>query len=218
MGGVTATRQKARAYGLALLLACACTPCCNRLGAAVNGNKSASDGEVLPFHSEAAKPEVSQKTEHPVPSSAGEDDLPFRAPHSRTLPSGTLVTVRLEHPLDSSSGHAGDTFSAVVAESVAIDGDTLVARGATVTGVIESTQRSLAPRRSGYIRLALNDLMIDGKRLPLQTSSLFEGAPPAPDGTVRLPQGRRLTFRLISATPIDDQSASVHPQDVPGKQ
>lgn len=160
------------------------------------------------------------------PSSDGDAGLPFRFRHSLVLPAGTLISVRLDHALDGSVVHAGDAFTAVLAEAVTSNGQTVVARGAPVTGVIESTQHSVSPRRSGYIRLILNDLTVDGKELPLHTSSLFEGerhspsqVPPssAPE-SVRLPQGRRLTFRLTSAIMLGGQSASAQQLAIPNSE
>jgi len=126
----------------------------------------------------------------------------------------------LEHPLDSAEVHAGDAFTAVVAEPVTIDGDMLVDRGTTVAGAIESAQESSAQRSTGFLRLTLSAITIDGKQLPLQTSSLFaKGRPPEHPASnetglsrVRLPQGRRLTFRLTSSAPLDDQNSIANRQ------
>jgi hypothetical protein len=209
------------AYWLALLLAGSCALSCNRLGAAGSAEKSASGSEALPFHGDAAPPGESSEL-HPLADDRG---LPFRAHPARVLPAGTLITVRLDHALDGSVVHAGDAFTAVVAEPVTSDGQTLVARGALVTGAIESTQRSISPRRSGYIRLILNDLTVDGKELPLQTSSLFEGARHAlasdnssTPSSVRLPPGRRLTFRLTSAIMLDEQSVHGRQDAIPSSE
>jgi hypothetical protein len=226
---VTATRQNARAWWLVLLLVSAFTPSCNRLGAVSSGDKSASVGNKrLPFHSDAGTEQGApgDAVAHPSLSAEGKDALPFRSPSRlRILPSGTLITVRLERSLDSAEVHAGDPFTAVVADPVMIDGDTLVARGAIVTGVIESTQQLSVQRSSGYIRLTLNDITIDGKRLPLQTSSLFAqgtSRPPEDPSTnasglsgVRLQPGRRLTFRLTLPATLNDQNALAREYAIP---
>jgi hypothetical protein len=217
------TRPKARLWWLALLLVVAFAAGCNRLGAAGSEDKAASGDRKLPFHTEAGAGQSSPgDTDHPNLAQA-KDSLPFASPsHLRVLPSGTLITVRLEHPLDSSEVHAGDTFSAVVAEPVALDGDTMVARGAAVTGAIESAQESSAQRSTGYIRLSLNAISIDGKRLPLQTSSLFARGTAQPPGlhsvrataaiSIQLPAGRRLTFRLTVPASLDPRNSIANGQ------
>lgn len=219
------TRRNARVGWLALLLVVAFAAGCNRLGAAAGSEDRAASGErKLPFHTEAgAEPSSPADAAHPQLSTEAKDGLPFgSSSHLRVLPSGTLITVRLEHPLDSSEFHAGEAFSAVVADPVTIDGDVLVARGAAVSGAIESAQESSAQRSTGYIRLALSAVTIDGKQLPLQTSSLFaRGIAQSPalhsvraTGArgIRLPQGRRLTFRLTVPASLDHQNSIANGQ------
>lgn len=196
-------------------------PGCSRLGAAGGEPTGTSGGErKLPFHSSTASDQTSPGNVAPGLSTEAKDGLPFRSPHLRVLPSGTLLTVRLEQPLDSTEVHAGDAFTAVIAEPVIIDGDTLVARGTAVAGAIESALSSNAQRSAGYIRMTLSAITIDGRQLPLQTSSLFaqgtsrltgpeSGRETAP-AAIRLPQGRRLTFRLTLPASLDGQNAIAH--------
>jgi hypothetical protein len=215
-------RWNARLWWLALLLLVAFTSACNRLGAAP-GKDSAVGGEErkLPFRSDrGAEPNGPGDPQYLSAFPDAKDGLPFRSPsHLRILPSGTLLTVRLEQPLDSGQVRAGDAFAAVVADPVNIDGDILVARGTGVTGAIESTQRSSPERSAGYIRLILSSITIDGKRMRLQTSSLFaQGTPAGHSGdeaslsSIRLPQGRRLTFRLIVPASLDPQESIANRQ------
>jgi hypothetical protein len=145
-------------------------------------------------------------------------------PSATKLPEGTPVSIRLRSPLSSASSHAGDTFSATVDEAVAIDGQTLVARGTPATGrVLEarrSTTRDGPPGRSlepGYLRIVLVGLNLGGRQVMIETSSIFakggsrtERKPSAvaasgarqedgrkeEDDDIVLGKGRRFTFRL----------------------
>jgi hypothetical protein len=141
---------------------------------------------------------------NPSASSAGQDkgiqpetDLPFRDPQS--LPAGTLLTVRLKSSVSADDPAASGTFEAVVDEPVAIEGNTVVPRGASVAGRVESARASKV-KRSGYVRLTLDSLDIAGNDLHLQTSSLLaRGNAPGSDAAlevITLEKGRRLTFRL----------------------
>ena len=93
------------------------------------------------------------------------------------------MTVQLDDALSTTKTHAGDAFTASVAAPIGIDGDTLVERGTAVTGRVEFAQPQtdrpgLAPG-SGYFRLTLSAITIEGRQLALQTSSLFaRGQPP----------------------------------------
>jgi hypothetical protein len=208
------TRWSFRAWWFGLLLILALATSCNRLGAASDEEK-ASAGKPLPFGSGTdVEPNGLGETSQPVPPAQAGNGLPFGS-RPRVLPSGTLITVRLEHPLD--NVHAGDVFTAVVAERVAIDGDILVSRGTAATGAIESAVESSARQSAGYIMLTLTSLDIEGKQLPLQTSSLFApralrvwaGQPGDQGGSkrVRLAAGRRLTFRLNVPAALDHQDS-----------
>jgi hypothetical protein len=156
--------------------------------------------------------------------------LPFRAAsHLRILPSGTLLTVQLEDSLSTSTVHAGDAFTASVAAPLTIDGDTVIERGTPVTGRVESAQSQsdrpgLVPG-SGYFRLSLNSITVEGRQLALQTSSLFArgtsepsnvsssgGVPDLHSPSLQVPKGHRLTFRLTAPVTLD------HPNSMADRQ
>jgi hypothetical protein len=142
-----------------------------------------------------------------------ETGIPFRDPQS--LPAGTLLTVRLKGPISSTSSGATSTFAAVVDEPIVIDGETLVPRGASVAGRVESAHSSTFNGNQGYLRLSLDVVDIAGRDLPIRTSSLFargkKGESHARDVSpvVGLEQGHRLTFRL--AEPVYMASKAANP-------
>ncbi|HEY1657268.1 MAG TPA: hypothetical protein VGG14_02905 [Candidatus Sulfotelmatobacter sp.] len=136
------------------------------------------------------------------------------------LPAGTLLTVRLENSFSIAQAHVGEAFNASLAAPITIDGETMIASGTPVIGRVESAQTPLdgvgpAPK-TALVRLTLNALTIDGKRLPLQTSSLFAKATlwqnasaqnsglERTSGDYRLLKGRQLTFRLTSPLALSD--------------
>ena len=145
--------------------------------------------------------------------------LPFRPP-SGDLPAGTLLTVRLDNALSIAKLDTSEAFAAVIDEPIVVDGKTLIARGTSVLGRIESARASEIKRNTGYVRLTLNSIKIQGKEFHLQTSSLFARgfvrnsqesgshitthivnqpvAGPQPT-IIDLQKGRRLTFRLTES-------------------
>ena len=106
--------------------------------------------------------------------------LPFRPTLHPGLPAGTLLTVRLESSFSITEARVGKTFNASVAAPVILDGETLIAPGTPVSGRVESAQAPLDEAgpmpKPALVRLSLNTLTIDGRRLPLQTSNLFTKA------------------------------------------
>jgi hypothetical protein len=142
------------------------------------------------------------------------------------IPAGTEVTIRLQFPLSSADSRVGDSFQATLDEPIVVAGKTLVARGAAVTGSVVAAKACAGGHDPGYLRVTLAAVAMDGKSIPVQTSSIFakgrwyekrkvaavkrseDDATAGPAGTgtarslspgqgdVRFSTGHRLTFRL----------------------
>lgn len=159
-------------------------------------NEESSQADQAPFRATGAAngtlPAVRQDG-HPE-----EGVLPFQ--DGQSIPAGTLLTVRLKGTLTSAATPGNDVFEAVVDQPVVIDGNTIVPRGTGVTGKVESARISAVQPERGYLRLALQSVHLGGLDVPVQTASLFARPGPSPASqtpTVRLEDGRRLTFRLM---------------------
>jgi hypothetical protein len=98
---------------------------------------------------------------------------PTSAIAQTSIPSGTPITVRLQSNVSSGSSHTGESFDAVLDEPLIINGQTVASRGAHVKGRIVSAKSSGHLKDPGYIRLTLMSLAINGKELPIQTSTIF---------------------------------------------
>jgi hypothetical protein len=90
-----------------------------------------------------------------------------------TVPVGTPLVVRLQAALSSASSEPGQEFDAVLQEPLVINGQTVVAKGTPVIGRVVAARHSGRLHNSGYIRIALVSVEINGKQVPVQTSSLF---------------------------------------------
>lgn len=188
---------------LALFGVCACNPT-----AGVPGDESSAPTEQhqAPFHDETSRSVSSGSVKllsasHP---GAGADKLPFQ---EENLPAGTLVTVSLKSAI-SAAKPLLNTFEAVVDEPVAIGGNTLIARGAAVSGRIQSVRTSNVEPDRGYICLALASIHVGGIDVPVQTADLYARQSQATgksSSVLRLAKGRRLTFRLTEPANISSQ-------------
>jgi hypothetical protein len=195
-------------------------------------NASSPTGEQkAPFRPDAAQTSTSDGM-HPAvsPDTKLAIGLPFRAlSHPRILPSGTLLTVQLEDSLWADKVRAGDAFAASLAAPLTVEGDTLIERGTAVTGRVESAQTQadlpgLIPG-SGYFRLTLSAITVEGRQLSVQTSSLFARgsfqplnvSSPASQPDLRLQglqvqKGHRLTFRLTAPVTLDAPNSMANRQ------
>jgi len=95
------------------------------------------------------------------------------APDSVTIPAGTPISVRLQNAVSSASARPGDEFAAVIDEPIVVDGRTVVPRGAGVTGRVVAARSSGRLHNSGYLRLALATIDVNGKATPIHSSSVF---------------------------------------------
>lgn len=182
---------------------------CSRPGTLENSEAPQTEQPQVPFDgggqpSAKLSETVSAETSQEAPAKKA---LPFR--NLSNLPTGTLVTVRLAKPISADELGAKGPFDAVVDDAVVIDGVTIIPRGAEAAGLVESAQTSRLKRDRGYVRLTLASIEIAGRKLAVQTSSLFaKGTPPSetdPVDVVYLGKGRRLTFRLAGPLTLASQ-------------
>jgi hypothetical protein len=90
-----------------------------------------------------------------------------------TIPAGTPIGVRLQSSISSASANSGDHFDAVIDEDVVVDGHVAIPKGANATGRIVAAKNSGRLHNPGYLRLALDSVSVNGKEVPVQTSSIF---------------------------------------------
>lgn len=99
---------------------------------------------------------------------AVEASTPARQP--RVIPSGTTLVFETGETLSASSGQAGQTFSARLANAVVVNGETLIPAGAQAEGrVLEATESG---RVSGVatIQLTMTRVMVNGGDVEISTS------------------------------------------------
>jgi hypothetical protein len=118
---------------------------CTGVGADPPAN-AVSDSQQLPF-GEKAKPQI--------------------------IPAGTAIYVRLQQSLSSATAQAGQTFSAVLDESLVVDNQAVAPQGAAVTGKVVAARESGRLHNAGYLRITLSAITVNGKALPLETNSIF---------------------------------------------
>ncbi len=90
-----------------------------------------------------------------------------------TVPAGTVLNIRLQNSISSATAAPGENFDAVLDEPLVVKGQTVAPRGAAVTGRVTEAKASGRLHDSGYLRLTLASVTINGKAVPVTTSSLF---------------------------------------------
>jgi hypothetical protein len=118
-------------------------------------------------------PSLQQRRSEPVAAQAPAP-LPAPAPRGVSIHAGSLITVRMIDPVDSSVNQVGETFRASLDEPLMVDGDTIVPRGADVT--VKLVSRAEAGRVTGRseLTLALMDINVQGRRYEITTSEVSQ--------------------------------------------
>lgn len=194
-----------------LLILLCCIGCAHPLG---NEQVGAKASQQVPFRDTADAPGAPvSDSSLAVPTEGGlpPRDVPF---HPQNLPQGTLINVRLNRGISTTTPGTTTNFTATLDEPVIVDGRTVLPRGVTVSGQVASSPPHSSPsERGGYLRLTLTSIEAGGHDLSVSTSTLFARGTigPSPDGnrvsTVQLEEGRRLTFRLSEPLVISGQVA-----------
>lgn len=97
------------------------------------------------------------------------------SPRAKTrIPSGTVLRVFLIDAIDSDTSSAGDRFLASLAESVVVNGATLLSKGTKVRGRVINAQGSAKVKGRAFLHLDLTDIVQANNRMVAITTSSFE--------------------------------------------
>ncbi len=109
------------------------------------------------------------------PENGGQQQLPFSESKPLVVPSNTSIFVRLRQSITSSSAQPGQSFAAVLDEPLLVDNQTVAAQGTEVAGKVVAVRESGRLRTSGYVRITLSTITLNGKAVAMQTNSAIAG-------------------------------------------
>lgn len=119
-----------------------------------------------------------------VPPALGKGAVP--------VPEGTLVTIRPQAEISTETARTGDTVQFVVTDAVTVQGRTVIAEGAAVTGTVLLARESGRANHAGELVLGIDRVTaVDGKPLPLRLSAAEQGG-----------ANRGLSFGLSRVVPL----------------
>jgi hypothetical protein len=98
------------------------------------------------------------------------------APSTLTIPSGTVIPVRVNDYLSSDHCKAGDRFTAVLQQPIIVNGFVVARRGQAVTGQVQAAVKAGRVKGTSQLALQLTDLtLVDGQQAAIQTQ-LWKGS------------------------------------------
>jgi hypothetical protein len=88
------------------------------------------------------------------------------------VPTGTVITVRLGETLSSKQSQAGQSFSASLANSVEVEGRTVIPSGATATGTVVAAHAAGRFKGASLLQIKLDSITVRGRQHSIETSSV----------------------------------------------
>jgi hypothetical protein len=93
-------------------------------------------------------------------------------PQPIVIPAGTTLTVRLGEAVGSKISSPGQTFRATLAHDVMVDGNPVIARGASVRGTVVDAKPLGRFKGGAVLELRLTSINVNGAEQRIQTSAL----------------------------------------------
>src|SRR6476469_3992164 len=87
-----------------------------------------------------------------------QQQLPFVDGKALVVPANTAIYVRLQQSISSATAQAGQNFSAVLDETLMVEGQTLAPSAAVVMGKVVSVRESGHLRHASYLRITLSSI------------------------------------------------------------
>lgn len=120
-----------------------------------------------------AAPSAASSSSAPVSSSQQASAPPPPPPPAViSLPAGTEIQVRLDSDLGSAISHAGDAFTATVAQDVSVNGQTVIPREARAEGVVVDAKALGHFKGGALLSVRLDRVHTRWGSYPVQTSSI----------------------------------------------
>ena len=123
--------------------------------------------------------------------------------NAATIPAGTSLTVSTVS-LVTSQSVVGRSFEGKIAQDVSVKGNVVLRAGTKAFGKITSSRAN--PRKSGPLTVELASIDVNGRRIPVKTSSVQPAGPPQTArqaqyghtaGTTVVNPGSRMRFQLL---------------------
>jgi hypothetical protein len=122
------------------------------------------------------------------------------------VPAGTVVSVRLRTPIDSSVSRENDQVDAVLSDAVTQDGVELIPAGSLLHGTILTVEPATKKSPLGQVSFAFAVVQHGetGSRAPFRTQTVSLAAePPAPATTKRAPKRQPIDVVLPAGHPLE---------------
>ena len=118
-----------------------------------------------------SQPNNSQQNNQPTQAPVAQAPPPSQQPVYRnlTVPSGSVLPIRVTQTLDSATTQEGAAFSGVVASDIMVDGIVAIPAGTNVTGHVDAVHEAAHFSGSSLLTVSLSSVNRRGDRLAIST-------------------------------------------------
>ncbi len=114
--------------------------------------------------------QADQKAGQALPGASGGEKP--AAQQVKTVPSGTVLTVKMGQSVGSKISNAGDTFTATLAQAVEREGVVLIPAGAEASGTVAEAAPLGRFKGGARLRLVLNSIKVGGRNYDIKSASV----------------------------------------------
>jgi hypothetical protein len=145
-----------RARSITILVAAALAVGCNQAQTGKSGNASAAAAETA------------------TPAAKATESAAAVTAREMTIPAGTQLTVTLDTPVGSDTSRVEESVTAHLAHSFRMEGQTVLAEGSRLSGVVTDATRSAKVKGRAHVALQFNAVTPHGddQRYPIRTASI----------------------------------------------
>lgn len=168
-----------------------------------------ADIRSLRFDSEAQGTSPSSPSKQPSAPLAMEKDEGATSSPAVTIPAGTRISVRTIDSIDSAKNHVGDRFQASLEESLWVDGNMVVPKGADVYGRLEESKETGTFTGRSQLKLQLTGIVVNGQTLPLVTGEYEVSGKSKGESTAKRTVGGAAIGSIIGALAGGGKGAAI---------
>src|SRR6476661_2114393 len=136
-----------------------------------DSNHPPSSVDRVPQNSPQSRQQNSQQysPQNPPPPNGPEDQY-APPPALLTIPSGTVLIMRLNEPLSSDRNQVGNQFSGILEQPIVVNGWVVARRGQVVMGQVKSVQKAGRVKGVSQLGVELTDMtFVNGEQAPILT-------------------------------------------------
>lgn len=123
--------------------------------------------QVSATPAEPAEPATPQAQSAPATQSAA-------SASAAAVPTGTTLVVQLNNAVSSKTARAGEPFTGTVAKPVVVDGETLIPRGAAVTGIVTNVKAAGKLAGAAQMGLKLTSISVRGESYKVRSNEISQ--------------------------------------------